>query len=65
MHESQLLTETAELLKSRRQSLREIAEHCEIGYHWLCKFQQGEIDDPGVRKIERLHNYLATHKAAA
>lgn len=64
MIESRLLAETRELLNQRTQSLREISEASDINYHWLRKFLQGQIDDPGVNKIERLHGYLKRQIAA-
>ena len=60
MENCQLLTRTRELLKNRTKSLRAISEESGINYHWLGKFQQGAFDDPGVKKVEQLHDFLVS-----
>lgn len=49
-----------------RAVLREIAAGVgkPVELDWLRKFRNGDIADPGVSKIEALHNYLkARHNA--
>ena len=41
-----------------RLTRREIAEKSGVDYNWLQKFAQYRIDDPGVRKVQRVHDYL-------
>lgn len=55
-----LLTETLELFAKRpaNVSLRAISEASGVNFHWLGKFAQGKFDDPGVKKIQKLHDYL-------
>ena len=43
-------------------SRRVIADEAGIEYEWLQKLAQGHIADPGVKKIERLHNYLSENE---
>ncbi len=59
MLRSQLLDDTRELLDRRNRTLQEISSKTGINFHWLNKFQQGKFEDPGVKKIETLHHFLA------
>jgi hypothetical protein len=40
------------------QSWREIATGADVGLEWLKKLQAGEIENPGVVSIQKLHDYL-------
>lgn len=55
-----ILTETTEMLRNRPPSLslREISKGADVNLHWLGKFVQGKFEDPGVKKIMRLHRFL-------
>ena len=53
-----LLEDTQRLLKSAKTPRREIARGAAVGNEWLAKFSQGRINDPGVRKVQRLHDFL-------
>ena len=32
-----------------------------LSYHWLTKFAQGKIAEPGIRKAEKVQAYIAEH----
>lgn len=53
-----LLDETVELLRADRGDWKTTADKTGLGYDWLSKLSQGCIEDPGVKKIEKLHSYL-------
>lgn len=38
---------------------RTISRETGLGYDWLIRLRRGEIRDPGIRKIESLHDYLS------
>lgn len=63
-----LLPATRRLLKTARRgrSLQFIATRSgdKVQYEWLKKFASGEIPDPGVRRVQALHDYLVTLKLA-
>lgn len=61
-----LLDRTKKLLDGRGElTLREIAEGAEVGHEWLRSFLYGDrIREPGVLKIERVHNFLVEYQAA-
>lgn len=60
-----LLDRTKRLLKERGEtSLREIAEATGINEHWLRSFSCDRADNPGIQRLEKLHNYLAEYHAA-
>ena len=61
-----LLTRTKRLLADRGElSLREIAEGAGVGHEWLRSFAYGDrIKDPGVTRLEKLHNFLTEYQAA-
>lgn len=61
-----LLDRTYELLDSRgRLSLREICEQSGIDESWLAKFHRKTIPNPGVKLVQRLHDFLLTRAKAA
>lgn len=59
-----LLETTKALLAARPRtlSLPMIAEASGVEREWLAKFSKGAIADPGVRKVQKLHDYLAGRK---
>lgn len=61
-----LLDRTKKLLADRGElSLRQIADGAGVGHEWLRSFAYGDrIKDPGVTRLEKLHNYLAEYHAA-
>lgn len=61
-----LLSRTKKLLAQRGElTLREIAEGAGVGHEWLRSFAYGErIKDPGVTRLEKLHNFLADYQAS-
>lgn len=59
METTSLLDTTVHLLRERGR-YREVADATGLGYDWINKLVQGQIKDPGVNKIERLHKYLST-----
>lgn len=60
-----LCDQTIRLLKESGTPRRVIAEKTGLGFGWLNALVLGEIADPGVRKIERLHAYLTEQQSAA
>lgn len=58
MYQSSMLIEVKEGLERARGEWRKICLELGIDYSWLCKVAQGQIDDPGVSRVERLHRYL-------
>lgn len=64
-----LLSRTKKLLDQRgKTSLREIATGADVGYEWLRSVvydkDGNRIDDPGVKRVEKLYNYLIELYAA-
>ena len=56
-----LLTRTKNLLDQRGElTLRQIAEGAGVGHEWLRGLVYGAINDPGVMRLEKLHDYLAS-----
>lgn len=53
-----MYTCTLNLLKEDGGTIPEIASGADVNIHWLAKFRQGKFENPGVKTIERLHNYL-------
>jgi hypothetical protein len=59
-----LLADTQKLLDKRvaaGESLRQIARESSgiVEYEWLRKFANGDVKDPGVTRVESLHDFLA------
>jgi hypothetical protein len=59
MQTETLLEKTYRLLDASRLTYREIAAGAAVDINWLGKLKQRAIADPGVGKIERLHNFLS------
>ena len=60
-----LLSKTKKLLDQRGDlTLREIAEGADVGHEWLRKIVYGGIDDPGVKRLEKLLAFLTEYQAA-
>ena len=58
-----LLERTQTLLAKRGENtLVSIAYEADVGYEWLSSFNRGLIDDPGVRKVQALHDHLVALK---
>jgi hypothetical protein len=58
---------TLQMLRDRPKGLnmRQIADDTGLGYDWLRSLNSGRIPNPGVQKIEKLHDYLAAHQSRA
>ena len=55
---SNLLKETYALLRKTKQTRQAVATGADVGFDWLQKFAGGQITDPGVKRTQRLHDYL-------
>lgn len=60
-----LLARTYRLLDSLNPSpsYREIAEGAEVDRNWVAKFVTRAIEEPGVTKVQRVHDWAATRVA--
>ena len=61
------LVKTLRLARESGMSGSEIANGADVGYRWYCKLVSGEIKDPGINRVQKLHDYLSAVavKAAA
>lgn len=62
---SELLDKTVDLLEQDRGNWNHTAKVTGLGRDWIAKLAQGHINDPGVKKIEKLHDYLTEKYQAA
>lgn len=58
-----LLEQTVRLLHECELSRSDLAKRAQIGFEWLKKFEAGDIQDPSVRRIQRLHDFLSASRA--
>lgn len=56
--EHSLLDQTLVLLRQSELPREEIARGANVGLDWLKKLLGGHIDDPSVRRIQRLYDFL-------
>ena len=56
-----LLSRTQRLLKVARLSYGKIAEGSGLDKNWVAKFCQGNIGEPGVTKVQAVHDFLSTY----
>ena len=45
-------------IELRPASLRRISKEAGVAYEWLCDFKDGQINDPGIRKVEAVRDAL-------
>lgn len=57
--QSDLLTVTKDLLVNCDLPLPQIAKSAGVGYEWLKKFASGDIPNPGIMHVQKLHAFLA------
>lgn len=43
---------------------KDFAKGAAVDVNWLAKFKQRQIPEPGVKKIQRLHDFLVVRMAA-
>jgi predicted transcriptional regulator len=58
-----LLDRTKKLLSECDLSLPVLAGRAGVGYEWLKKFASGDVPDPRVKRLQKLHDYLARQQA--
>ena len=61
-----LLEQTYELLDGARGNVpqEEIARGSNVTYTWLTKFSRRAIPEPGVERVQRVHDFLMEVEAA-
>lgn len=57
-----LLQKTLKLLEKSQLTRRQVALGAGVGEDWLKKVQLGKIPDPGVRRVQRVHDFLVAVK---
>lgn len=60
-----LLERTYRLLESTNLTYQQIAAGAEVDVHWLAKFKQRRIEEPGVNKVQAVHDFLLERSALA
>lgn len=63
MKKSILLTDTLELLESSSLSAKEIAKGVGCTTRWIHYLKEGRYKDPGVNKIQMIHDFLVAAKS--
>ncbi len=59
--ETDLYSETLRLARESGESVPDLARATGLKQRWLHRLLAGDFNDPGVRKIERLHRHLMGH----
>lgn len=56
------LEETQALLSAvpRSVTLSQIAAEADLQLSWLSAFQAGKIEEPGIKKVQKLYDYLTS-----
>jgi transcriptional regulator with XRE-family HTH domain len=60
-----LLDKTTQLLADSKLTAQQIAVGAEVDINWLAKLKQGRIKEPGVSKIQRVHDFLVARQSSA
>jgi hypothetical protein len=58
MARQNLLGSTYQLLDESTLKYREIAAGSGVGFNWLIKFSRREIEEPGVKKVQAVYDFL-------
>lgn len=53
-----LYSKTMGMLEVSHQTPTQICKATGLGRRWLIRLMQGDFGDPGVKKIQKLHDYL-------
>lgn len=61
----ELYKKTIELLDKTEKPMSTIADKTDVGLRWLYDLRAGRFSDPGVNKIQRIHDYLHQEELAA
>ena len=64
MQSKTFLEETYELVANCGLTQRQIAEGAGVNYWWYIKFAQRSIPDPGVERVQKVHDFLKNRAAA-
>lgn len=57
-----LLDKTYRLLEETDLTYRQVASGAAVDMNWLAKFKQRAIAEPGVGKVQRVHDFLLAYK---
>jgi hypothetical protein len=57
-----LLKSTYELLGKSGLSYRQVAAGARVDINWVAKFAQRAIREPGVSKVQRVHDFLIAYE---
>ena len=63
MDNESLLPQTYRLLDSTNLTYQQIADGCGVTKHWIMKLKQRQIEEPGVKKIQLVRDFLAAYDA--
>lgn len=61
MKPDSLLDRTYTLLDATDLTYRQIAGGAAVDMNWLAKFKQRAIPEPGVGKVQRVHDFLTAY----
>ena len=62
MKTKNLLDDCMDMLRSTDLTLIEIANGADVGSRWLSYLVAGKYKDPGVKRIQRIYNFLIRKK---
>lgn len=63
MNSESLLDRTYRLLDHTDLTYRQIAAGAAVDMNWLAKLKQRAISEPGVGKVQRVHDFLTAYEA--
>lgn len=59
-----LISNVRDRLQERKGEWPHIADATSISYSWLCKFGQGKMTNPGVKRLETIDRFLRDNPPA-
>lgn len=62
MARQNLLAQTYQLLDESALKYREIADGAGVDFNWFLKFKFRQIEEPGVKKVQAVHDFLRSGK---
>jgi hypothetical protein len=62
MNNESLLERTYRLLSITDLNFHQIASGAGVDREWLAKFKQRRINEPGVKKVQRVHDFLVAYE---
>ncbi len=64
MNGFEILNKAQEMIGETSLGVREIARLADVSPRWVGRFRQGDFDDPGIKRVQRVYDVLLKEQQA-